>query len=95
MITTGDIDGGLQIFMDALEGPGAWKRLPATPKQLLRDNASLDAPNPDGHGYAVFGKVVSGMDTITKIKSVQTGSKGPYQNVPATPVVITSASVVK
>ena len=33
-------DGGLQIFMDALEGPGAWKRLPATPRQLLRDNAT-------------------------------------------------------
>ena len=40
MIARGDIDGGLQIFMDALEGPGAWKRLPATPKQLLRDNAT-------------------------------------------------------
>ena len=40
MIAKGDIDGGLQIFMDALEGPGAWKRLPATPKQLLRDNAT-------------------------------------------------------
>ena len=40
VIARGDIDGGLQIFMDALEGPGAWKRLPATPKQLLRDNAT-------------------------------------------------------
>src|SRR4030081_596896 len=39
MIATGDIDGGLMLFMDALEGPGAWKRLSATPKQLLRDNA--------------------------------------------------------
>ena len=39
VIATGDIDGGLTLFMDALEGPGAWKRLPATPKQLLRDNA--------------------------------------------------------
>ena len=38
-IAAGDIDGGLTLFMDALEGPGAWKRLPATPKQLLRDNA--------------------------------------------------------
>ena len=38
-IAAGDIDGGLMLFMDALEGPGAWKRLPATPKQLLRDNA--------------------------------------------------------
>ena len=40
VVASGDIDGGLQIFMDALEGPGAWKRLPATPKQLLRDNAT-------------------------------------------------------
>jgi pimeloyl-ACP methyl ester carboxylesterase len=38
-IAAGDIDGGLAFFMDALEGPNAWKRLPATPKQLLRDNA--------------------------------------------------------
>jgi pimeloyl-ACP methyl ester carboxylesterase len=40
IIAKGDIDGGLAIFMDALEGLGAWKRLPATPKQLLRDNAT-------------------------------------------------------
>jgi pimeloyl-ACP methyl ester carboxylesterase len=40
IIAKGDIDRGLAIFMDALEGPGAWKRLPATPKQLLRDNAT-------------------------------------------------------
>ena len=39
-IAEGDIDGGLEIFMDALEGPGAWKRLPVAPKQLLRDNAT-------------------------------------------------------
>ncbi|MGA7810363.1 alpha/beta fold hydrolase [Bradyrhizobium sp.] len=38
-IAAGDIDGGLAFFMDALEGPGAWKRMPAMPKQLLRDNA--------------------------------------------------------
>ena len=38
-IAAGDIDGGLTYFMDALEGPGAWNRLPATSKQLLRDNA--------------------------------------------------------
>jgi pimeloyl-ACP methyl ester carboxylesterase len=40
LIAKGDIDGGLQIFHDALEGAGAWRRLPATPKQLLRDNAT-------------------------------------------------------
>jgi pimeloyl-ACP methyl ester carboxylesterase len=38
-IAAGDIDGGLTFFMEAIEGPGAWARLPATPKQLLRDNA--------------------------------------------------------
>jgi pimeloyl-ACP methyl ester carboxylesterase len=39
LIAAGDIDGGLAFFMEAIEGPGAWARLPATPKQLLRDNA--------------------------------------------------------
>ena len=38
-IAAGDIDGGLAFFIDAMEGPDAWARLPATPKQLLRDNA--------------------------------------------------------
>jgi len=38
-IAAGDIDGGLQYFMDTLEGPSAWQRLPAMAKQLLRDNA--------------------------------------------------------
>jgi pimeloyl-ACP methyl ester carboxylesterase len=38
-IAAGDIDGGLGYFMDTLEGPGAWQRLPAMAKQLLRDNA--------------------------------------------------------
>jgi pimeloyl-ACP methyl ester carboxylesterase len=38
-IVDGNIDGGLQYFMDTLEGPGAWQRLPAMAKQLLRDNA--------------------------------------------------------
>ena len=38
-IAAGDVDGGLTLFVDTLEGPGAWQRLPATPKQPLRDNA--------------------------------------------------------
>jgi pimeloyl-ACP methyl ester carboxylesterase len=38
-IAAGDVDGGLSYFMDVLEGPGTWKRLPAMAKQLLRDNA--------------------------------------------------------
>lgn len=60
----------------------------------IKDNAFLDASNsPDGHGYAVFGKVVSGMDVVDKIWAVPTANKGPYQNVPVTPVVIRKASV--
>ena len=38
-ITAGDIDGGLRFFFDTIEGDGAWARLPAAPKQQLRDNA--------------------------------------------------------
>ena len=55
----------------------------------VKDNGALDAASArDGHGYAVFGKVVSGMDVVDKIKAVPTGSKGPHQDVPVTPVVI-------
>ncbi len=39
VITKGDVDGGLEVYMDALEGPGSWKRIPAATKQELRDNA--------------------------------------------------------
>jgi pimeloyl-ACP methyl ester carboxylesterase len=38
-IAAGDVEGGLTFFFDAIEGPGAWTRLPAPPKQQLRDNA--------------------------------------------------------
>ena len=58
----------------------------------VKDNAMLNAPSPDGHGYAVFGKVVEGTAVVDKIKAVATGNKGPHQNVPTTPVYIISAS---
>ena len=62
----------------------------------LKDNAFLDSANTrDGTGYAVFGKVVSGMDVVDRIGAVPTGNKGPHQNVPATPVVIRKASLEK
>jgi peptidyl-prolyl cis-trans isomerase A (cyclophilin A) len=59
------------------------------------DNPRLDYPNPDGNGYAVFGKVVEGMDVVDRIKAVPTGARGPHQNVPVTPVTIKSARVIK
>ena len=61
----------------------------------VKDNAMLNAPSPDGHGYAVFGKVVEGTAVVDKIKAVATGNRGPHQNVPATPVLIQSATLVK
>jgi peptidyl-prolyl cis-trans isomerase A (cyclophilin A) len=59
------------------------------------DNRALDYPSRDGWGYAVFGKVVEGSAVVDKIKQVRTGSSGMYQDVPATPVVIESASVTR
>lgn len=61
----------------------------------VNNNAMLNAPSPDGHGYAVFGKVIEGAAVVDKIKGVSTGNKGPYQNVPNTPVIINSATLVK
>ena len=61
----------------------------------VKDNAMLNAPSTDGHGYAVFGKVVQGTDVVDKIKAVAVGNKGPHQNVPTTPVTINSATLVK
>lgn len=51
---------------------------------------------PQLYGYTVFGKVVQGMDVVTKIKSSPTGPGGPFgSDVPKTPVVITSATLLK
>lgn len=58
------------------------------------DNAGLDYPNPDGNGYAVFGKVVSGMDIVKKIEATPTTTRGPMSDVPQQPIVIQSATVV-
>lgn len=59
------------------------------------DNAGLNAPAPDGYGYTVFGKVIQGMDTVDKIRSVPVGNQGGHQNVPRTPITITQATLEK
>jgi len=60
----------------------------------VKDNANLDAPNPDGHGYTVFGKVVSGTEVVDRIRAVRTTSQGRMQNVPVDPITIQSATIV-
>jgi len=59
------------------------------------DNPGLNAPQPDGFGYAVFGKVSSGMETIDKIRALPTGNKSGMQNVPLTPITINSVRILK
>ena len=61
----------------------------------VKDNAFLD-PTVQSWGYTVFGKVVSGMDVIQKIKTTPTGPGGPFpSDVPKTPILINSATLVK
>lgn len=60
----------------------------------VANNAMLNAPQPDGHGYAVFGKVVKGTEVVDKIRAVATGNRGMHQNVPLAPVTITSATLI-
>ena len=62
----------------------------------VKDNVFLDAANArDGNGYAVFGRVVSGMDVVDKIRVMPTGDKGPFQNVPVEPILIKKATLEK
>lgn len=61
----------------------------------VKENPFLNAKG-SADGYTVFGRVVSGMETINKIKDVPTGSGGPFPtDVPKTPVLINSATLVK
>ena len=62
----------------------------------LRDNTFLDyGKTPQKWGYAVFGKVIKGMDVVDKIAGVKTTIKPPYRDVPVEPVIIIKAEIVK
>jgi peptidyl-prolyl cis-trans isomerase A (cyclophilin A) len=58
----------------------------------VADHPNLDCPRPDGYGYAVFGKVIEGMDVADKIVNTPTRTVGPFENVPKTPVTIQSVT---
>jgi peptidyl-prolyl cis-trans isomerase B (cyclophilin B) len=61
----------------------------------VNDNDFLNhsSPTPQGWGYAVFGKVISGLEVVSTIKKTKTGSKGFHQDVPVTPVIIHSITI--
>jgi len=64
----------------------------------VKDNDFLNhsSPTAQGWGYVAFGKVISGMEVVNKIKQTPTGAGGPFpSDVPQTPVVIQSAVLVK
>ena len=62
----------------------------------VADNDFLNhtAPNPQGWGYCVFGKVTGGTEVVDKIKGVKTGSKGMHQDVPLVDVIIERAEII-
>ena len=62
----------------------------------VKDNDFLNysGENPQGWGYAVFGKVVEGKETVDKIKKVATFNSGGHQNVPQSPVIIEKAECI-
>ncbi len=61
----------------------------------LVDNPNLDftAETPTGWGYAVFGRVVEGMEAVDAIAKVRTQQRGPHEAVPLEPVIIERAYV--
>ena len=63
----------------------------------VKDNDFLNhsGKNPQGWGYAVFGKVTAGSEVLDKIRAVPTTSRGGHQDVPADPVIIESVEVVE
>ena len=62
----------------------------------VNDNTMLDQANArDGNGYAVFGKVVEGMDVVDKIRTTSVAPRGMHQHMPTSPITVNKATVEK
>jgi len=63
----------------------------------VKDNAFLDHKAPSGNnwGYAVFGKVIQGMEVVDRIVRVPAGNRAGHQDVPLEPVIITRAVILQ
>ncbi|MHA6493988.1 peptidylprolyl isomerase [Pseudomonas borbori] len=87
-----EADNGLHNVRGTLAMARTQARDSATSQFFInhKDNAFLDHGSRD-FGYAVFGKVVSGMDVVDKIAQVPTANSGGHQNVPREPVLIVEA----
>jgi peptidyl-prolyl cis-trans isomerase B (cyclophilin B) len=61
----------------------------------VNDNSFLNhtAPTTQGFGYAVFGKVIEGLDTVDAIRQVQTGNRGMHQDVPLEAITIQKVTI--
>ena len=57
------------------------------------DFLNFREPTTQGFGYAVFGRVVQGMDVVAAIAKVRTGRSGPHSDVPVEPIIIESVAV--
>ncbi|KAA8996363.1 peptidylprolyl isomerase A [Affinibrenneria salicis] len=90
-----EADNGLRNLRGTIAMARTMEKDSATSQFFINvaDNAFLDHGQRD-FGYAVFGKVVKGMEVADKISQVQTENVGPYQNVPVKPIVIQSAKVL-
>jgi cyclophilin family peptidyl-prolyl cis-trans isomerase len=60
----------------------------------VKDNDFLNFANDMSPGYAVFGKVIEGKETVDKMKKVATGNAGPHQNVPTEPITLEKAECI-
>ncbi|MBX9447698.1 peptidylprolyl isomerase A [Dickeya chrysanthemi] len=91
-----EADNGLRNLRGTISMARTSEKDSATSQFFINvaDNAFLDHGQRD-FGYAVFGKVVKGMEVADKISQVQTENVGPYQNVPSKPIVIQSVKIIK